>query len=344
MDVERNGARVEDGPLADQSSTSHAPVPLTILTGFLGAGKTTLVNHILQGDHSRNVAVLVNDFGSVNVDSDLIVGIEDNVISLANGCTCCSLREDLVETVLETLDGPHRPDHIVLEASGVAEPGGIAMAFNSASLQDRIRLDSVMCVVDAEQVFAYPGESPLTQLKLQQIAFADMVVLNKVGLAGPSTVAAVREWIDEYFNNIRVFETDFAHVPPEILLSVGRLEAERTGCELPDGVQQGHPEFDSWSFETSRPMSLDALHEQMCRLPGTVYRCKGIVHGAEMQDRASILQVVCRRVEITPGFEWSGEPVTKVVVISESGTVAPDRLQEIFDSCLAPVHPATAAG
>ena len=148
------------------------------------------------------------------------------------------------------------------------------MAFNSASLQDRIRLDSVMCVLDAEQVFAHPGESPLTQLKLQQIAFADMVVLNKVGLAGPSTVAAVRQWIDQYFNNIRVFETDFAHV---LRRSCCRSGVSRRsgpgvnclmGCSKVTGIRL-------WSYETSRPMSLDALHEQMCRLPGTVYRCKG---------------------------------------------------------------------
>ena len=132
--------------------------PVTVLTGFLGAGKTTLLNRILSGDHGLRLAVLVNDFGSINIDADLVVGVESggDIISLANGCVCCNIRDDLLAAVQQVIERPEQPDYLVLEASGVAEPSGIAATFLDARLRDRIRLDSIMCVMDAAQIYAAP--------------------------------------------------------------------------------------------------------------------------------------------------------------------------------------------
>ena len=154
-------------------------VPITILTGFLGAGKTTLLSRILTGNHGLRVGVIVNDFGAINIDAELVVGVKDNVISLANGCVCCQIRDDLVEAVVSLLASQETAvEYILLEASGVADPAGIFATFTDLNLRDRIRLDSVICVVDAEQVFAHPEYPPLMELKLHQIGFADMLVLN----------------------------------------------------------------------------------------------------------------------------------------------------------------------
>ncbi len=335
------------------SNNSQDAVPVTILTGFLGAGKTTLLNRILSGDHGLRVAVLVNDFGAINIDADLIVGVEDNVMSLANGCVCCTIRDDLVETVMETINRPEAPEYILLEASGVADPGSISMTFMDSGLRDRIRLDSVTCVVDAEQIFAHQEYPQLTMLKLRQIGFADMVIVNKVDLAGSETVRRVRAWIDEHFNRVRVVEANHCDVPLEILLSVGRFDPSQLDFDAQaiarQGPQSGDPDrahehhqhdhsqsFSTWCYESQRPMSLKALQTMVKReLPGAIYRCKGVIHVAEAPDRRAILQVVGRRADVTLLDPWNGrKPMTRIVAIGASGDLDPRELRSKFDRCL----------
>ena len=129
--------------------------------------------------------VLVNDFGSINIDAELVVGVEGNMMSLANGCVCCQIRDDLIESVIALLERPETIEYILLEASGVADPAGLFVTFNDPNLRDRIRLDSVICVIDADQVFAHPEYPPLIELKLHQVGFADMLILNKVSACRP---------------------------------------------------------------------------------------------------------------------------------------------------------------
>ena len=283
-------------------------------------------------------------------DAELVVGVDANLISLANGCVCCQIRDDLIESVSALLARPETVEYILLEASGVADPSSIAMTFADASLRDRLRLDSVTCVLDADQVFAHPEYPDLIALNLRQIAFADMMILNKVDLAGHEQVKKVRAWVDDNFNRLRIIETGHCNVPLDILLSVGRLDPARsaldgealgqasctgTNCRHEHHSPDHSKTFSTWSYETDLPLSLEVLREVARKLPGNIYRCKGVIYTSEAPERPAVLQVVGRRVDISTQDDWGQrKPRTQIVAIGAAGSIDTELLNETFAACI----------
>ncbi|MCB0934101.1 MAG: GTP-binding protein [Mycobacterium sp.] len=276
------------------------PVPVTLLTGFLGAGKTTLLNRILTGDHGLRIGVLVNDFGAINIDAALVHSVQENTISLTNGCVCCEIRDDLVTSVEDLLGRAESIDYIILEASGIADPAGVVMTFLDARYEQLLRMDSIICLIDAEGLFRDGDDEQLTALKLRQIAFADLVVLNKTDLVGPAHIEVIRDWIGLHLKRIRIVETSHGDAPLEVLLGSGRFDPSRMPPEDAHTHQKAGPHVERWSYRTRARFSPDALQHMVKReLPASVYRCKGIIFTTD-SDEPHALQVVGRRCDITP--------------------------------------------
>jgi G3E family GTPase len=327
------------------AKTDPAITPITVLTGFLGAGKTTLLNRILNGKHGLRIAVMVNDFGSINIDADLVARVEacGDLINLSNGCICCSMRDDMLTAVEQITERPEQPEYIIVEASGVADPSRIAFTFMNASLRGRVRLDSILCLVDAAQLFAVPEQM---ELKTRQIAYSDMLILSKTDLVAREEVGRIRAWLDERIGRYRLVEAPRGEVPMEILLSSGRFDPSQMDADLAasdkcasgncdhESHQHHASTFSTWSFETDRPLSLDALRSAASKLPASIYRAKGVVYSADAPDRRAVLQVVGKRVDISLQDEWGERlPLTQIVAIGSAEGIDARALQNSFEQC-----------
>jgi len=307
--------------------------PVTLICGFLGAGKTTLLNRLLANPMGRRLAVLVNDFGAINIDADLIVAADDTGIALSNGCICCSIRDDLALALLQLRRDRPEIDHILIEASGISEPMGIAEALFGPDMVEHVRVDSIIAVMDAE---AYPGlDFHDGELVLRQAAVADIVLLNKCDIASAEALAHLRRDMADAAPQARLYPTNHAELPAAILfeprdLAVAFIEAandhhvhdhvhEHAATKLPHG-------FSSRAWHCDATLDLPAFTAFVRGLPKSIYRGKGILHFRQQPGHRAIFHLVGKRSSIEREQPWHTTPDSRLVLI---GRVADEEWQAV---------------
>ncbi len=289
--------------------------PFTVIGGYLGAGKTTLLNNLLIQAQGLRAAVLVNDFGDVNIDASLIAAHDGDTISLANGCMCCSLSGGFASAIAAILKRAENLDAIVVEASGVAEPGKIAQYGQMFGLP----LDGVLVVVDAEQIRTQAQNKYVGDTVLRQLAQADLILLNKTDLA--PDMPAVRRWLGEHGAAAPVYETVRCDVPLSILVgrnagAARRFPAPRFEASDPDHDLQHR----TWTLSRTEPVARAAIERWADRTGGRIFRAKGFVRLAEAPFRRRLLQLVGRRWTLEDAGPWDeGEAGTRIVCIGPAG-------------------------
>lgn len=341
--------------------TDLTKTPVTVITGFLGAGKTTLIRHLMQNPEGKRLAVLVNEFGTMGVDGDILKSCadencpEENILELSNGCICCTVADDFIPTLEKLMAMPQKPDHILIETSGLALPKPLLKAFDWPAIRSRITVDGVIALADAEAVAAgrfapdeaavqaqrsadesLDHETPLSEVFEDQIACADIVLLSKADLAGESGLAAARAVIEaEAPRKLPILPLTDGAIDPRVILGLGAAAEDDLAARPShhDGADDHeHDDFDSVVIdlpEITDPADLVARIERLAR-EQNILRVKGHV-AVQAKPMRLLVQAVGTRIRHQYDRPWGDRPrVSRLVVIAEHDDIDETAIREVL--------------